>query len=86
VGTRSSGNGTIETRISDRGRGITEGERSQLFQPFFTTKAHGLGLGLSICSTIVKAHGGKLRIDNNAEGGATASLTLPVRAEAGLVS
>jgi C4-dicarboxylate-specific signal transduction histidine kinase len=79
VGTRSSGNGTVETLISDRGRGITQSVRDQLFQPFFTTKNHGLGLGLSICSKIVKAHGGRIEVDNNAEGGATASLVLPVR-------
>jgi C4-dicarboxylate-specific signal transduction histidine kinase/ABC-type uncharacterized transport system substrate-binding protein len=81
VETRSSGNGTVETLISDRGRGIAEAERGRLFEPFYTTKDRGLGLGLSICSKIVKAHGGKLKIDNNAGGGATASLTLRVSAE-----
>jgi PAS domain S-box-containing protein len=86
VETQSSGNGIIEMRICDRGHGIGEGERGQLFQPFFTTKDHGLGLGLSICSKIVKAHGGNLRIDNNSAGGATASLTLPVRSETVSVS
>jgi C4-dicarboxylate-specific signal transduction histidine kinase len=78
VGTRFSGKETIEAFISDRGRGIAAEEHPRIFQPFFTTKHQGLGLGLAICSTIVKAHGGKLGIDNNAGGGARASFTLPV--------
>jgi C4-dicarboxylate-specific signal transduction histidine kinase len=77
VGTRASGNGTVEAFISDRGQGIAEETRNELFKPFFTTKGHGLGLGLSICSKIVKAHGGTLSIRNNEGGGATASFTLP---------
>jgi C4-dicarboxylate-specific signal transduction histidine kinase/ABC-type uncharacterized transport system substrate-binding protein len=81
VGTRSSGKEAIEAFISDRGRGIAAEEHALIFQPFFTTKHHGLGLGLAICSTIVKAHGGKLGIDNNADGGATASFTLPAVVE-----
>src|SRR5262249_55476123 len=56
VGTRLSGNGTVEVSISDRGHGIAEEKNGRLFEPFFTTKEHGLGLGLSICSTIVKMH------------------------------
>jgi signal transduction histidine kinase len=77
--TRHDGNGTVEAVVADRGRGLTSGERDRLFQPFFTTKEHGLGLGLSICSTIVKSHGGDLRIDNDAGGGAIAVLALPSR-------
>jgi signal transduction histidine kinase len=86
VGTRSSGNGIVEAFISDRGHGITDTQQGQLFQPFFTTKDHGLGLGLSICSTIVKAHGGKISITNNSGGGATASFTLPAHANVAPVS
>jgi PAS domain S-box-containing protein len=77
--TRHDGNGTVEAVVADRGRGLTGDERDRLFQPFFTTKEHGLGLGLSICSTIVKSHGGNLSIDNDAGGGAIAILALPSR-------
>jgi C4-dicarboxylate-specific signal transduction histidine kinase len=76
--TRSDGNGMMEVTITDQGRGITPDEQKRLFQPFFTTKTHGLGLGLSICSTIVSAHGGALNIDNNIDGGTTAMLRLPI--------
>jgi PAS domain S-box-containing protein len=85
VDTRSD-SGAVAARISDRGRGIAEVERAKLFQPFFTTKDRGLGLGLSICAKIVKAHGGRLKIENNIGGGAIASLTLPVRVTAELAS
>jgi signal transduction histidine kinase len=81
VGTRASGNGTVEAFISDRGDGIAEEKNGRLFEPFFTTKEHGLGLGLSICSTIVKMHGGKLSVRNNVDRGATASFILPVAAD-----
>ena len=69
----------IEVIIIDRGHGLTPEARAQLFQPFFTTKEFGLGLGLSICSTIVKSHGGKLTVRNNANGGTTAAFTLPTQ-------
>jgi signal transduction histidine kinase len=85
VKTRAAGGGMIEASISDRGHGITETEREKIFAPFFTTKNHGLGLGLSICAKIVKAHGGKLKIESNSEGGVTASIAMPLRATAELV-
>jgi PAS domain S-box-containing protein len=69
----------IEIAIVDFGGGVAAEDKTRLFQPFFTTKQHGLGLGLSICSTIVKAHGGKLSIENNAGGGATAVVALPIQ-------
>jgi signal transduction histidine kinase len=67
-----------EVRIVDFGHGIAAGDHRRLFEPFFTTKENGLGLGLSICSTIVKAHRGKLTIENNEHGGATAVLSFAV--------
>jgi PAS domain S-box-containing protein len=79
VRTRSDSNGTVEAVVADRGRGIAPDEQRRLFEPFFTTKGHGLGLGLSICSSIASAHGGSLTIDNNTDGGATAVFRLPTR-------
>ena len=67
----------VEAVIVDSGQGIAAEDQTQLFQPFFTTKEQGLGLGLSLCSTIVKSHGGKLSIENNAGGGATVVIALP---------
>ncbi len=69
----------IEAVIVDFGHGIAAEDQTRLFQPFFTTKEQGLGLGLSICSTIVKSHGGKLSIENNAGSGATVVVALPTQ-------
>jgi signal transduction histidine kinase len=67
----------IEIAIVDFGSGLAVEDKVRLFEPFFTTKQHGLGLGLSICSTIIRAHGGTLSIENNAGDGATAVVALP---------
>jgi signal transduction histidine kinase len=79
ISTRARVTGDVEIRIRDRGHGIRIQEDGRLFEPFFTTKQHGLGLGLTICSTIVQAHGGTLTLVNAEDGGAVARFSLPVR-------
>ena len=56
-----------------------EGNIERLFEPFYTTKPEGLGMGLSISQTIIKAHGGTMEASNNPEGGATFAFNLPCR-------
>jgi PAS domain S-box-containing protein len=70
-------NGYVGFRVIDRGPGIAEAVQAQLFQPFFTTKATGMGIGLSICQSIVQAHGGEIGCSNNADSGATFYCRLP---------
>ena len=69
--------GFVEVAVSDNGPGIPAENLGRLFEPFFTTKPQGMGLGLPISETIIKAHGGRLWAENNAAGGATFRFTLP---------
>ena len=68
---------TVEIAVSDAGVGIPPGNVSRVFDPFHTTKSGGLGLGLSICRSIIEAHGGTISVENNLDQGATARVTLP---------
>jgi two-component system, LuxR family, sensor kinase FixL len=74
------GNGGVRIAVRDRGTGLTADRRDTIFRPFFTTKRDGLGLGLSISRSIVEAHGGRLRAENNIDRGATFHFTLPAAA------
>jgi PAS domain S-box-containing protein len=65
----------IEVAVIDHGHGLAEPER--LFEPFFSTKAHGLGMGLNICRTIIESHQGRLWADHNPVGGTIFRFTLP---------
>jgi C4-dicarboxylate-specific signal transduction histidine kinase len=69
--------GERKTEQVVRGPGIERQSHDQLLKPFFTSKTHGLGLGLTICSTIAQAHGGKLSLVNHPDRGAV--LPLPVQ-------
>ncbi|MGC1887421.1 MAG: ATP-binding protein, partial [Stellaceae bacterium] len=67
---------TIEIAIADSGPGLTEPVANHLFEPFVSTKPGGMGLGLSICRSIVEAHGGCLRSEPNPGGGTVFRFTL----------
>lgn len=77
VSSGPAGDGLVEIVVADTGQGLPEPLRANLFQPFFTTKEAGMGVGLSISRTIIEAHGGKLSAEANPSGGATFRLTLP---------
>jgi signal transduction histidine kinase len=78
IRTASDGAATVTVAVQDSGTGIDEKDTDRIFQPFYTTKAEGLGMGLAIARTIVDAHGGRLVAANNEHGGATVHFTLPM--------
>jgi two-component system, LuxR family, sensor kinase FixL len=67
----------VRAAFRDSGPGIPEGQSERIFEPFVTTKADGMGMGLSICRTIIHAHGGRLWAEDHPGGGATFHLALP---------
>nr|WP_298690049.1 PAS domain S-box protein [uncultured Dongia sp.] len=72
---------TAQIAISDSGPGLAPNVQAQLFQPFVTTKERGMGLGLSICKTIIDSHSGRLWADPNVKRGATFYIALPIARE-----
>ena len=75
-----NGSRAVIVSVTDRGSSIPEKKVEEFFEPFFTTKEKGMGLGLSVCRSIIAAHRGKLWATNNAHRGATFHFTLPVAA------
>ena len=71
----------IEFAVIDQGAGIDEATAQRLFTPFFTTKAEGMGLGLSLCRTVVEQHGGSLAYEARSPQGTIFRFTLPTRLE-----
>ena len=68
----------VEIAVADHGAGLTVDKLEKIFQPFYTTKRDGLGLGLSISRSIIEAHGGRVWAKNNEERGATFYFTVPM--------
>jgi two-component system, LuxR family, sensor kinase FixL len=68
----------VEITVRDHGPGIPAEVLSRIYEPFFTTKRDGLGMGLSICRFIAEAHGGRLQASNLPDGGAALSFRLPI--------
>ena len=73
--------GYLILRVADSGIGISAENANRVFDAFFTTKSSGLGMGLSICRSIVEAHGGRMSASNNDGPGATFQLLLPLHRE-----
>ena len=80
IETRAVGESSVEVIVSDRGPGLSDEVLANPFKPFLTTKADGMGLGLSICQAIVEAHGGRLVAEANEGGGTRFRFTLPTNA------
>jgi two-component system sensor kinase FixL len=78
--TITASDGQIAVTVADTGPGLSEEARAKLFQPFFTSKARGTGLGLSTAKRLVEAHGGSIRVDSPAHGGAIVTLQIPAAA------
>jgi C4-dicarboxylate-specific signal transduction histidine kinase len=73
----------VEVIVSDSGPGVSDAMSANLFKPLQTTKQNGMGLGLSICRTIVEAHGGNIRHEARQQGGAVFRFTLPASTTSG---
>ena len=71
----------VLVQVRDSGLGLTRESRDRLFEAFYTTKQSGLGMGLSICKSIVEAHGGKITATPNSPHGAIFGVRLPVASD-----
>ena len=78
IATQSNGDGTVRTSVRDYGVGISEEMQDRLFDPFFSTKTEGLGMGLAIVRSIVESHGGTITAENADGGGTRFEFVLPV--------
>jgi two-component system sensor kinase FixL len=81
VRTNSTDRSNVLIEVQDAGTGIAAERLESIFDPFVTSKPEGLGMGLSICRSIIERHGGKISAANNPDRGATFSIVLPVAPE-----
>jgi signal transduction histidine kinase len=77
---RRDGSPVAQISVQDRGVGLDAGQMERLFEAFYTTKPHGIGMGLAISRSIIEAHGGRLWVESNQGPGATFSFSLPAAA------
>jgi two-component system, LuxR family, sensor kinase FixL len=80
-----NGGSAVVVSVTDQGTGIPEEKMEQIFEPFFSTKEKGMGIGLSVCRTIIAAHRGKLWATNNLDRGATFYFSIPMAPPEGQV-
>jgi two-component system sensor kinase FixL len=78
LSTRSDRDKGVAVAVIDSGPGLTTDQIETVFNPFYTTKTEGMGLGLLVCRSIIEAHGGHIRVENCPDGGAMFSFILPV--------
>ena len=78
IATAHDGSERVEIVVADSGRGIDASRREAIFESFHTTKKEGMGLGLSIARSVVAQHGGSIRVEDNAGGGALFRVSLRV--------
>jgi signal transduction histidine kinase len=81
IRTARDGATALRVTVQDSGPGVALKDFGHIFEPLYTTKREGLGMGLAIVRTIVNAHGGAVGAENNQPGGASFSFTLPVAPE-----
>ena len=78
ISTTKHDENAVKVSVRDQGTGIDETRIDVIFEAFYTTKPDGMGMGLSICRSIIEAHGGRLWAENNPDKGATVSFTVPI--------
>ncbi len=76
--TGTVGAGVIEVRVRDFGSGVADNLTPQLFSPFISTKEGGMGMGLTICRSIIELHGGGIKYKGHGDDGCCFSFTLPI--------
>jgi PAS domain S-box-containing protein len=81
IATQALDDGIVQASVADTGPGFAAENSTPMFEPFRTTKANGLGLGLPICRSIVESHGGQFRVSNGIKGGALIRFTLKIHEE-----
>jgi signal transduction histidine kinase len=67
--------------VSDTGTGVSEEHKAKLFEPLFTTKARGIGLGLAVCKNLVEANGGSIGVESEVGKGSTFTIIFPVHGQ-----